>query len=66
MGPGEDSTGASAEREGGFGPQPQGMRAYSEYKGAREVLARHGRTAQPWGAPGGGHIPRTLTFQLFW
>jgi hypothetical protein len=26
--------------------------AQGEYKGAREVLARHGRTAQPWGGPG--------------
>jgi hypothetical protein len=51
--PGEDSTGASAEREGGFDPQLKGMRARGECKGAREVLARHGRTTQPWGAPGG-------------
>jgi hypothetical protein len=47
--------GASAEREGGGGgdPQPKAVRAQGEYKGAREVLARHGRTAQPWGDPGG-------------
>jgi hypothetical protein len=48
-----DSTGASAEREGGFDPQPKAELAQGEYKGAREVLARHGRTAQPWGGPGG-------------
>jgi hypothetical protein len=51
-GPGEDPTGASAEWEGGFGPKPKGRRARGEYKGAREVLARHGRTAQPRGGPG--------------
>jgi hypothetical protein len=53
-GPGEDSTGASAEREGGVDPQPKAELAQGEYKRAREVLARHGRTAQPWGGPGGG------------
>ena len=52
-GPGE-ATGASAEREEGFDPQPKYRRAWSEYKGAREVPARHDRTAQPWGGPGGG------------
>jgi hypothetical protein len=44
--PGEDPTGAGAEREGGFDPQPKAELAQGEYKGAREVLARHGRTAQ--------------------
>ena len=51
--PGEDSTGAGAEREWGFDPQSKAELAQGEYKGAREVLARHGRTAQPWGGPGG-------------
>jgi hypothetical protein len=39
--PGEDPTGASAEREGGFDfdLQPKGRRARGGYKGAREVLA---------------------------
>jgi hypothetical protein len=55
--PGEDPTGASTEREGGFDPQPKGRRARGEYKGAREVLARHGRTAHPWGGP--GWVPMT-------
>jgi hypothetical protein len=38
--PGEDPTGASAEREGegGFDPQSEGRRARGEYKGARGVL----------------------------
>jgi hypothetical protein len=49
--PGEDPTGASTEREGGFDPQLKGRRARGELKGARKVLARHGRTAQPWGGP---------------
>jgi hypothetical protein len=52
--PGEDSTGAGAERELGFGPQSKAELAQGEYKGAREVLARHVHTAQPWGGPGGG------------
>jgi hypothetical protein len=30
--PGEDSTGASAEREGGFDPQPKAELAQGEYK----------------------------------
>jgi hypothetical protein len=52
-GSGGDSTGASAEWEGSFDPQPKAGLAQGEYKGAREVLARHGNTAQPWGGPGG-------------
>jgi hypothetical protein len=52
-GPGEDPTGASAEWGGGFEPQSKAGLAQGGYKGAREVLARHGRTAQPWGGPGG-------------
>jgi hypothetical protein len=51
--PGEDSTGAGAERELGFDPQSKAELAQGEYKGAREVLARHVHTAQPWGGPGG-------------
>jgi hypothetical protein len=51
--PGNDPTGASAEREGGFNPQPKAELAQGEYKGAREVLARHSRTTQPGGGPGG-------------
>jgi hypothetical protein len=51
--PGEDSTGAGAEREWDFDPQSKAEVAQGEYKGAREVLARHGHTAQPWGWPGG-------------
>jgi hypothetical protein len=39
--PGEDPTGAGAERELGFDPQPKAELAQGEYKGAREVLARH-------------------------
>jgi hypothetical protein len=54
--PGEDPTGASAERELGFGPQPKAGRAQGECKGAREVLARHGRTAQPRGGPWPGGV----------
>jgi hypothetical protein len=56
----EDPTGASAEREGGFDPQPKAGRAQGEHKGGREVLARHGRTAppaQPRGGPGGCYGP---------
>ena len=54
-GPGEDSTGAGAEREWGFDPQPKAELAQGEYKGAREVLARHARTHRPAvGWPGGG------------
>jgi hypothetical protein len=53
-GPGGDSTGASAEREGGLlDHQPKAELAQGEYKGAREALARHGRTAQPRDDPGG-------------
>jgi hypothetical protein len=53
--PGEDSTGAGAEREWGFDPQPKAEAAQGEYKGAREVLARHARTHRPAvGWPGGG------------
>jgi hypothetical protein len=39
--PGEDSTGAGAERESGFDPQSKSKAelAQGEYKGAREVLA---------------------------
>ena len=51
--PGEDSTGAGAERELGFDPQPKAELAQGEYKGAREVLARHVHTAEPRGGPGG-------------
>jgi hypothetical protein len=51
--PGEDSTGAGAERELGFDPQSKAELAQGEYKGAREVLARHVYTAEPWGGPGG-------------
>jgi hypothetical protein len=52
--PGEDPTGASAEREGGFGPQSKAGRAQGEYKGAREALARHARPHRPVvGWPGG-------------
>jgi hypothetical protein len=51
--PGEDSTGAGAEREGGFDPQSKAELAQGEYKGARGVRARHVHTAQPWGGPGG-------------
>jgi hypothetical protein len=51
--PGEDSTGAGAEREWGFDPQSKAEVAQGEYKGAREVLARHVHTAQPRGGPGG-------------
>jgi hypothetical protein len=51
--PGEDPTGAGAEREGGFDPQSKAWLAQGEYKGAREVLARHVHTAQPRGGPGG-------------
>ena len=52
-GPGEDSTGAGAERELGFDPQPKAELAQGEYKGAREVLARHVHAAEPRGGPGG-------------
>jgi hypothetical protein len=54
--PGEDPTGAGAEREWGFNAQSQAEIARGEYNGAREVLARHVHivhTAQPWGGPGG-------------
>jgi hypothetical protein len=50
--PGEDPTGAGAEREWGFDPQSKAELAQGEYKGAREVLARHVHTAQPRGGPG--------------
>jgi hypothetical protein len=52
--PGEDSTGAGAEREWGFDPQSKAEVAQGEYKGAREVLTRHVHTAQPRGGPRGG------------
>jgi hypothetical protein len=45
--------GAGAEREWGFDPQLKAEVAQGEYKGAREVLARHVHTAQPRGGPGG-------------
>jgi hypothetical protein len=51
--PGEDPTGAGAERELGFDPQPKAELAQGEYKGAREVLARHVHTTEPQGGPGG-------------
>jgi hypothetical protein len=51
--PGEDSTGAGTERELGFDPQPKAELAQGEYKGAREVLARHVHTAEPRGGPVG-------------
>ena len=53
--PEEDSTGAGAERESGFDPQSKAELelAQGEYKGAREVLARHVHTAEPRGGPGG-------------
>jgi hypothetical protein len=63
--PGEDPTGAGAERELGFDPQPKAELAQGEYKGAREVLARHVHTAEPRGGPGG--VLRTQrTTQLSW
>ena len=37
----------------GFDPQPNAELAQGEYKGAREVLARHVHTAEPRGGPGG-------------
>jgi hypothetical protein len=54
-GPGGDSTGASAEREGGIGHQSKAGLAQGGYKGAREVLARHDRTTHypAVGLPGG-------------
>jgi hypothetical protein len=55
--PGEDSTGAGAEREWGFDPQPKAEIVQGEYKGALEVLARHIHTAQPRGGPGGAKDP---------
>jgi hypothetical protein len=51
--PGEDSTGAGAERELSFDPQSKAELAQGEYKGAREILALHVHTAQPRGGPGG-------------
>jgi hypothetical protein len=51
--PGEDSTGAGAERELGFDPPPKAELAQGEYKGAREVLARHVHAAEARGGPGG-------------
>jgi hypothetical protein len=50
--PGEDPTGASAEREGGFDPQSKAGLAQGVDKGAWVGLARLGRTALPWGGPG--------------
>jgi hypothetical protein len=55
--PGEDSTGAGAEREWGFDPQSKAEVAQGEYKGAREVLAQHVHTAQPRGGPGCANDP---------
>ena len=55
--PGEDPTGAGAERELGFDPQSKAELAQGEYKGAREVLARHVHTAEPRGGPGGAKDP---------
>ena len=53
--PGEDPTGAGAERESGFGPQSKAELAQGEYKGAREVLTGTTRTHRPAaGWPGGG------------
>jgi hypothetical protein len=52
--PGGDSTGAGVEREWSFDPQSKAELAQGEYKGAREVLARHVHTAEPRGGPGGG------------
>jgi hypothetical protein len=58
--PGEDSTGAGAERELGFGPQSKSKaelaQGEGEYKGAREVLARH--TYTPPLEPRGGPLAR--------
>jgi hypothetical protein len=60
-GPGEDSAGASAEREWGcFGPQPKAeleRRASTKEQGKYEVLARHGRTPHH-PAVGRGVAPR--------
>ena len=65
--PGEDSTGAGAERELGLDPQPKAELAQGEYKGAREVLARHVHTAEPRGGPGPGGVLRTQrTTQPSW
>jgi hypothetical protein len=47
---GEGPTGPGAERELGFDPQSKAELAQGEYKGAREVLARHVHTAEPRGA----------------
>jgi hypothetical protein len=57
--PGKDPTGAGAERELGFDPQSKAELAQGEYKGAREVLARHVHTAQPWGGPEPGGVLMT-------
>jgi hypothetical protein len=50
------STGASAEREERFGPQPKAELAQGEYKGAREVTGttRPHRPAVGWPGRGGG------------
>jgi hypothetical protein len=52
--PGEDSTGAGAERELGFDPQSKAELAQGEYKGAREVLARQPYTPPSRGVARGG------------
>jgi hypothetical protein len=69
--PGEDSTGAGAERELGFDPQSKAELAQGEYKGAREVLAlaRHVHTAHrpAVGWPGGVlRTQRTTQTQPSW
>ena len=66
--PGEDSTtGAGAERELGFDPQPKAELAQGEYKGAREVLARHVHAAEPRAAGWPGGVLRTQrTTQPSW
>jgi hypothetical protein len=64
---GEDPTGASAEREGGFDPQPKAELAQGEYKGAREALAR-GTTRKHRPAAGwpGGVLRTQRTTQPSW
>jgi hypothetical protein len=64
--PGEDSTGAGAEQELGFDPQSKAELAQGEYKGAREVLARHVHTAEPRGGPGGWLLRTQRTTQPSW
>jgi hypothetical protein len=56
-GPGEDSTGAGAEREWGFDPQSKAEVAQGEYKGARREEGNTGTTSThrpAAGWPGGG------------